>query len=132
MLVDPGGGAAFAGISRAIDAIAMAANNGGFGISENGGQALIRAIDDLQSAVEKALGRASVLGQEPALGGTPAATVYKPFLATIATDTAQGAIPALRKLQTDLVNARAAIQKAMQNFQNNEQAQTSSVKAIQG
>jgi hypothetical protein len=123
MLVDPGGGA-FAGISTAVDAIAKDASSGGFGISENGGQALINAIDDLKTAVENALRNSSQLSQQPALGTTPAANVYKPFLATIASDPVQGAIPALKKLQTDLVNAEAAIRTAMKNFQATEQANT--------
>src|SRR5882724_852700 len=120
-----GAGAAFAGIGSAVSDIVLAANNG-FGISENGGQALINAIGDLSKAVEAALGRVSNLGQEPALGTTPAANVYKPFLATVATDPAQGAVPVLRKLQKDLTDAHAAIQKAMRNYQAAEQANTSS------
>jgi hypothetical protein len=131
LAADPGGGAgaAFAGIGSAVSDIVAAANSG-FGISENGGQALMHAIDDLSKAVEAALGRALYLGVDPALGTTPAAIVYKPFLATIATDPTQGAIPVLKKLQKDLTNARAAIQKAMQNYQATEQANASSAKGI--
>ncbi|HEX4703772.1 MAG TPA: hypothetical protein VH352_16700 [Pseudonocardiaceae bacterium] len=88
MLADPGGGA-FAGIGVAIGGIVEAANNG-FGISENGGKPLINAVDDLKAAVEKALLRSSELSRQPALGTTPAANVYKPFLATVASDPAQG------------------------------------------
>jgi hypothetical protein len=127
MLADPGGvGAseAFAGMGSSIDAIFTAANSGGFGISENGGQALLRALDELKTAVENALRNSSQLEEQPALGSTPAANVYKPFLATIASDPTQGAIPALRKLQKDLANAHAAINKAMQNYQETEHANT--------
>jgi hypothetical protein len=125
MLADPGGGgAAFAGIGTAIDTISTAANSGGFGISHDGGQALINAIDDLHTAVTAALRKSDQLRSEPALGTTPAANVYKPFLATVASDPVQGAIPVLKKLQTDLVNGHAAIQKAMQNFQDTEQQNT--------
>ena len=125
MLADPGGaGDAIASMGSSIDAIFTAANSGGFGISENGGQELLNAIDDLKTAVETALRDSSELQKQPALGSTPAANTYKPFLATIASDPVQGAIPALRKLQTDLVNAHAAINKAMQNYQETEQANT--------
>jgi hypothetical protein len=130
MLADPGGGgavnagAAFAGIGTAIGGIVAAANSGGFGISHDGGQALINAIDDLHTAVTAALRKSDQLRSEPALGTTPAANVYKPFLATVASDPVQGAIPVLKKLQTDLVNGHAAIQKAMQNFQDTEQQNT--------
>jgi hypothetical protein len=121
MLVAPDGGAAFAGMTSAIDAIAKAASSGGFGISANGGNALLTAIDDLKHAVESALRDSAMLAQQPALGTTPAANVYKPFLATVASDPVQGAIPALKKLQTDLTSAHAAIKKAMDNFHATEQ-----------
>jgi hypothetical protein len=129
MLADPGGGgvnagAAFAGIGTAIGGIVAAANTGGFGISHDGGQALLHAIDDLHKAVTSALRKSTQLEQQPPLGTTPAANVYKPFLATVASDPAQGALPVFKKLQTDLVNAHAAIKKAMQNFQETEQANT--------
>jgi hypothetical protein len=90
----------------------------------------MHAIDALSKAVGTALDRAAFLGQEPALGTTPAANVYKPFLATVATDPAQGAVPVLRKLQKDLTDAHAAIQKATQNYQATEQANASSAKGI--
>lgn len=41
------------------------------------------------------------------------------------------AIPVLKKLHEDLINAHAAIQKAMQNFQNTENTITRSAKTIQ-
>lgn len=116
-----GGAGAFAGISTAVDAIHLAAFSGGFGISQNGGQALLNAIDELHTAVTAAIRKSNQLRSEPPLGTTPAANVYKPFLATVASDPAQGAVPVFMKLQTDLNNAHDAIKKAMQNFQQNEQ-----------
>ncbi len=68
MLVDPGGGAvAFQGISAAVDGI-VAASEAGFTISENGGQPLLSAIEDLQTEVRTALGKSSVLEQSAAVG----------------------------------------------------------------
>lgn len=119
MLVDAGGGggasASFAGISAAVGGI-VAAVNAGFTISENGGQPLLNAIHDLQVEVRTALGESSALESHLPLGSTPNANIYKPFLATIANDPTQGSIPTLKKLQTDLNNAYAAIQKAMNNY----------------
>ena len=126
MLVDPGGGgAAFAGISTAIGGILTAANSGSFSVTPEAGKALLSAIDDLHTAVDSALGKSAILGAEPALGNTPAAKVYKPFLATVASDPVQGAIPVFRKLKSDLINAHAAIKKAMDNYDATEQANTS-------
>lgn len=124
MLVDAGGGgsasASFAGISAAVGGI-VAAVNAGFAISENGGQPLLNAIQDLQTEVRHALDDASILSAHPPLGSTPNANIYKPFLATIASDPTQGAIPVLKKLQTDLNNAHDAIQKAMNNYHATDQ-----------
>jgi hypothetical protein len=50
----------------------------------------MKAIDGLHEQVVNAIARSDVLGQEPPLGATPAAQVYKPFLATIATDPSPG------------------------------------------
>lgn len=128
MLIDAGGGgggggnasASFAGISAAVGGI-VSAVNAGFTISENGGQPLLNAIQDLQTEVRTALRNSSILESHLPLGSTPNATIYKPFLATVASDPSQGAIPALKKLQTDLNNAHDAIQKAMNNYHATDQ-----------
>jgi hypothetical protein len=115
MLADPGGGGAFEGISTAVGGI-VAAADAGFMISENGGQPLVDAIDELKKEVAKSLANVAHLEQQPPLGSTPNAKVYKPYLATVASDPTQGAVPVLRKLQDDLNNAEAAIKKAMANY----------------
>lgn len=119
-----GAGAAFAGIGTAVDGILTAANSGSFSVTPQAGQSLLNAIDDLHKAVDHALAKSQTLEQEPPLGQTPAAKVYKPFLGTIASDPAQGAMPVFKKLKSDLVNARAAIEKAMKNYEETEAAQT--------
>lgn len=129
MLVDPGGGGgAFQGITDAVAGVVEAAN-AGFAISENGGQPLLNAIDQLATAVADALRNSSVLEAEPQIGSTPNAKVYKPFIPTVASDHVQGAIPMLTKLHQDLINAHAAVQKAMDNYQNTEHANASTLQA---
>lgn len=128
MLVDPGGGSiAFQGISEAVAGVVAAANVG-FAISDNGGKPLLNAIHQLQIAVADGLRNAQMLENEPSLGSTPNAKIYKPFIATVASDPSQGAIPVLRKLQVDLNDAYAAVQKAMQNYDNTELGNTSKFK----
>jgi hypothetical protein len=128
MLAAPGGGGgAFDGISEAVSGI-VAASDAGFMVSENGGQPLLDAIRDLQREVATALARADFLQQQPPLGTTPNAVIYKPFLSTIASDPSQGAIPVLRQLQRDLLSAEAAIKKAMANYQEGERANTATIK----
>lgn len=127
MLMAPdGGGGSFAGISAAVAGVVEAAN-AGFAISENGGQPLLHAIHDLQGAVGEALSQSHRLELQPPLGSTPNAQVYKPFLATVASDPSQGAIPVLKKLMIDLDNAETAINKAMSNYRNTEQGSTSQI-----
>jgi hypothetical protein len=117
----------FQAISAAVSGL-VAASETGFTISENGAKPLLDAIEDLAGVVAGAMGQSSVLTSHLPLGGTPNATVYKPFLATIATDPEQGAIPALRKLHGDLTNAHTAIKKAMDNYREVEARNTSAVR----
>jgi hypothetical protein len=106
---------AFQGITEAANGIVAAALDG-FSVSENGGQPLLDAIQDLKTEVESALRKSSWLASEPPLGSTPNAEIYKPFLATIASDPAQGAVPMFRQLLDDLNKAEAAIKQAMANY----------------
>lgn len=112
-----GGGesAGFQGITTAVDSL-VAAGSAGFALSENGGQPLIAAIQSLQTEVRSALAHSQVLEDQPKLGSTPNAKIYKPFLASIASDPDQGAMAVLTKLQDDLNRAEAVIKQAMKNF----------------
>lgn len=105
----------FQGITEAVVGIVQAVDQR-FSLSEEGGQPLLEAIQELTTEVESALRNSQFLEAEPVLGSTPNATSYKPFLATIATDSAQGAIPVLRQPQKDLANAEQAIKQAIANY----------------
>jgi hypothetical protein len=121
MLAEAGGGGSvganlsFQGITTAVDSL-VSASKEGFALSENGGQPLIDAIDSLKSEVAEAISKSQRLEAEPPLGTTPNAKVFKPFLATIASDPDQGAIPVMRKLLDDLNRAEAVIKQAMKNY----------------
>ena len=106
---------AFQGITEAVDGIVTAAGRD-FAISESGGQPLRDAIQELKTEVESALRDTAFLEKELPLGTTPNAKVFKPFLATIATDHTQGAVPVLRQLLDDLTRADHAIQQAMARY----------------
>jgi hypothetical protein len=116
MLVEPGGGSAgFQGITQAVDSL-VSASKQGFELSEAGGQPLVNAIESLKAEVETALGRSQVLEAQPQLGSTPNAKVFKPFLATVASDPHQGAIGVLKQLLQDLGRAEGVIKQAMKNY----------------
>jgi hypothetical protein len=105
----------FQGITEAVVGIVQAVDQG-FALSENGGEPLLKAIQELKTEVENALRDSTVLQAHPPLGSTPNAKIYTPFLATIATDPVQGAIPVLEQLLADMVSAENAIKTAMANY----------------
>jgi hypothetical protein len=116
-------GGLIGGISGMSNAVAgfRAATAAGFTISESGAAALISAINHVLDGVLEALGDAQRLIQEPPLGTTPAAEVYKPFLATIATDPVQGFIPAVTRLQDDLEQLLAEVEQATTAYRTTDQ-----------
>ncbi|WP_394616531.1 hypothetical protein JNUCC0626_43970 [Lentzea sp. JNUCC 0626] len=124
----------FAGMQGISDSAASfsASVSAGVGVNESGGQALIKAIDKMHNGIVKALSRSDYLSQEPPLGTTPAAQVYKPFLASIATDPSQGFIAAAKKFQKDLEQMRLDVEKAMATYQTADQDAAHGIKKAGG
>jgi hypothetical protein len=108
-------GESLSGANLAVASL-KAASAQGFSVNEAGGKALIDAINTMYDEVTEALDKSAFLGQQPPLGTTPAAQVYKPFLATIATNPVQGFITAMKKFQQDLVDTKELIQKSMDTY----------------
>ncbi|MBB5960341.1 hypothetical protein FHS29_006964 [Saccharothrix tamanrassetensis] len=123
--------AGLSGMSHAVAGF-QAATAAGFTISQSGGQALLNAIDDMIQAAEETLMRAEMLAQEPPLGTTPAAQVYKPFLASIATDPAQGFIPAIDKFKEDLARLRTNVEQAMGSYRSTDDDRAQGLQNIGG
>jgi hypothetical protein len=63
---------------------------------------------------------------------TPAAQVYEPFLATVATDPVQGFIPALQRLQKDLEDTKDMIKKSMETYQATDHGNMQGIKTAGG
>ncbi|WP_196777808.1 hypothetical protein [Lentzea aerocolonigenes] len=93
----------------------------GWAVDEDRGQTLLKAANDLYDRLDGHLQRADFLTQELPLGTTPAAQVYKPYLATIATDPHQGLIVALKELQRKTADIRTSIEKSMAAYDAAEQ-----------
>lgn len=122
MLAPDGGGGGFAGITEAVlDLKKAATTGGGFTISDDGAQTLINSLQEVHDKVTMALAKGYALGQQPQLGGTPAANTYKPFLATIWSDGTQGGQKALTKLKQDLEDAMDTLRKNSASYQHAEQ-----------
>jgi hypothetical protein len=124
----------FAGMRGISDSAASfsASVSAGVGVSESGGEALIKAIGQMQRGVAKALQKAEILSQEPPLGTTPAAQVYKPFLASIAADPVQGFVPAAKQLEKDLERMRSDVERAMAAYQATDEDAKQGIKRAGG
>ncbi|QQQ75530.1 hypothetical protein IOD16_31265 [Saccharothrix sp. 6-C] len=112
--------AGISGMSTAISDFG-AAVGAGFVVSAKGGAALVEAIDRIVSQSQRHIMTADRLSQEPPLGTTPGAQVYKPFLATIASDPDEGLVPALQKFTTDLALLRDQVLQAMDLYRTTDQ-----------
>ena len=101
------------GFGAALDSLKAVGAAGGWAINESGGRALITAAQDLYDELGEILANSRDLGQELPLGTTPAAQVYKPFMATVATDPSQGAFAVLTKLREEALEFKTEVEKAM-------------------
>ncbi|WP_367135649.1 hypothetical protein [Saccharothrix sp. HUAS TT1] len=99
----------------------------GFTVSTTGGEALLRAIEMINFDLDRAAQATGRLTQEPPLGTTPAAQVYKPFLATIASDPVQGLEAALKQFRSDLDRLGEQVQEAMKLYDTEDQDVAKSV-----
>ncbi|MBW4716386.1 hypothetical protein [Saccharothrix obliqua] len=119
------------GMSAAV-ADFRAATAAGFSISPSGGQALLSAISEILASVQLVLAERSVLEQEPPIGTTPAARVYRPFFASIATDRDQGFFAALERLISDLRSLADDVQQAMNAYQATDEDRAQNLKSTGG
>ncbi|MFD7656070.1 hypothetical protein ACFV4N_19040 [Actinosynnema sp. NPDC059797] len=108
----------FQGLTGLGAAISQANNamGHGFTISADAGEPLIAVLARFQQTVERLQHDLDRLATEPPLGTTPAAQVYKPFLASIAGDPVQGSNAVLRNLQKELVHMSKRIHQAMELY----------------
>lgn len=117
MLMAPGGGAGLEGMASGFSDLKSAISCGGVTFTEESANALKSAMQELQHTLRSVRMKANVLGEESPIGDTPAARVYKPFLASIATDPAQGLVPQLNKMLRDADDIIAAIDKSAKSTQ---------------
>ncbi|HUQ58416.1 hypothetical protein [Lentzea sp.] len=106
--------------SSALDDLKASGAGVGWAINDSGGQALINAAKDLYDELGEILSQADQLTEELPLGVTPAAQVYKPFIATVASDPAQGAITVLKKLRKEALEFQSEVEKAMAAYESTD------------
>jgi hypothetical protein len=128
--IDDGGGEpASKSIMESMVNFAKTAAEGGFEISEKGGDHLLKAIDDFQNWINDQSHRIGLLEQERRLGASNGAKVIGPFVQRVASDD-QGFITQLRALGDSLDKARDGIELAIKNYRATEQATSASLKNI--
>jgi hypothetical protein len=111
MLDAEGGGGGLPSMMRLVEA----AESGGFAISPTGGQALLKAIDDLSTFIQTNLDDADTVAQQLPLGSSNGAKVMKPYMVNVVSDD-QGFYTRLKEFRTSLEGASAAIKAAMKNY----------------
>ncbi|TCO65282.1 hypothetical protein [Actinocrispum wychmicini] len=125
LIADGGGGEAPQAIPQTIfdsmNNFAKAAADGGFEVSAEGGDALIKAIERFQTWANGQSRYLFRLTQEPKLGTSNGAKVIAPFAVEVATD-AQGFMTQLQALTQSLDKAKEGIEKAMANYRATDEA----------
>lgn len=114
-------GASTGSIFDSMSNFAKAAAEGGFEVSAEGGDALLRAIDQFQDWANSQMLEADKLTQMRLLGSSNGAQVMAPFAVSVATD-GQGFTTQLQALSQSLDKAKEGIQKAMENYRATEEA----------
>jgi hypothetical protein len=130
MYIDDGGGEpASKSIMESMVKFAKTAAEGGFEISKEGGDHLIKAIDGFQDWIDDRSELIGMLEQERKLGTSNGAKVIGPFAQQVAGDD-QGFITQLRALRDSLKEARRGIELAMDAYRRTEEAGEAALKDI--
>jgi hypothetical protein len=117
-------------IFDSINAFATTAAQGGFEVSEEGGDALIKVIQDFRQWVDDQTRILDRLAQPRKLGSSNGANVMVPFVTQVVTD-GQGFATQLKALAQSLEKAQQGIQKAMENYRATEEANKGKAKTIE-
>ncbi|WP_086667499.1 hypothetical protein [Lentzea kentuckyensis] len=120
------------GFGDALNSLKAVGAAGGWAINETGGQALITAAQDLHDELTELLNQTDQLAEELPLGTTPAAQVFKPYQATVASDPHQGMIIVLKKLQEQALEFRTEVEKAMAAYESADQSGQQGIKKAGG
>jgi carbamate kinase len=131
-IADGGGGVPAIGqsIFDSINTFANTAAQGGFEVSEQGGDALIAVIERFQHWANETGHLLDQLAQERKLGGSNGAKVMTPFLTQVVVDD-QGFATQLKALGKSLEKAKEGIQKAMENYRATEEANKGKARTIE-
>ncbi|GGS20991.1 hypothetical protein [Actinokineospora fastidiosa] len=120
MYVDDAGGARIGTtIGESMAGFAATAQEGGFAVSGEGGEALLRAVYAMADWVDSQRTSLAFLQQEAPLGSTHGAMTMKPYLQQVASDGA-GFVTQLEQFREALIQAEQGIKQAMANYQDTD------------
>lgn len=130
MYIDDGGGEpASKSIMDSMIEFARTAAEGGFEITQEGGNHLLTAIENFQNWIDDNSHIIALLEQDRQLGSSNGAKAMAPYVQQVAADE-QGFITQLRALRESLKQARHAIELAMSNYRKTEEATHANLKNI--
>ncbi|UVS80227.1 hypothetical protein [Actinokineospora sp. UTMC 2448] len=107
------------------------ASSQGFTFTGPGAQVLLDAVTRMQDRVNGMLLEAQDLAFEPSLGQTPAAQVYRPFMASVATDPVQGFLPFLQSLQQDLASIEESLKATVTEYRTQDETSAQNIKSVE-
>lgn len=119
MYMADGGGAAIKDVAEGMSTIKKAAADGSFAVSQEGGQALIQAFDEMSQWVNHNLSKLRQLEQEPQLGSSHGANTLKPYVQKVASDN-QGFLTMLLQFKDALEDGKQGVQAAMSNYRSTD------------
>ncbi|MEU7530868.1 hypothetical protein AB0A74_34410 [Saccharothrix sp. NPDC042600] len=117
-------------MTASMQGLKQAAESGSFAISQAGAEAYLKAIGDAEYDLNTLDQNLNLLQQETKLGTSPdaqAMTRYNMESATGGGGTT-GIVPAIKQLREALVDAKAAVQKAVENYRQVDDAASSGLK----
>lgn len=121
------------GVDAMLDAATSLNSAIGQGISVDyeGALQLANFVSGMQHAARIVLNNGKQMAQAPHLGTTPAASVYRPYLPTVATDEDQGLLPNVERLQDQLSSAASNIQRSIAAYEGADAASRGTLVHIQ-
>ncbi|WP_246018570.1 hypothetical protein [Saccharothrix australiensis] len=113
-----------------MQGLKQAAESGSFAISKSGAEAYIKAIDDAEFELNTIDVQLNMLQQPTKLGTSPDAQAMSSYNLESANGGGgtTGVVPAIKQLRAALVDARAALQKAVDNYREVDDAAANGLK----
>lgn len=105
--------ASAAGMAGSVAYLKDTVNSGTLKMTQEAADKLVNGMEELQATLVRVVAEKQTISTEPLIGDTEKCRVYRPFLASIATDPDQGLLPQIEKMQDDAQNIIDNIHKCV-------------------